>query len=221
MAGSPANISSIGNNSVDSDNYSNSEGYADGTSYVQQYNSGTSSVDDPWSWAEDDKNKIVAPLTATIRPANEPMMPNAPDKGEQQLAGLAMGKTIPAIEAGYTAGKTAYAAPLSAPITLTTGAAPGITAANMGSTGLIATGGTSGLAGGALAAPGAATLAEMGGAGLATTAAGTAATGAATGAATAGLTGAAAAGSEAALAALGPIGIGIGALLLAKKLKIF
>jgi hypothetical protein len=195
--------------------------------------------DDPWSWTE--TKRPVAPLAASIQPAQEPVpgvVYNPQDGTEKQLQNTFMDKASKAGEKAFDAGVKAYkdtaltqsigqsVAPLSANSVLGV-PAPAMSLAPAATTaateGLIA----SGIPG--LAAPLASTTATgagilgteaaVGGA-LASTAAPAAAaagTAGATGALGAGL----GAGASAGLAALGPIGLLLGAGLLAKKLKLF
>jgi hypothetical protein len=190
--------------------------------------------EDPWSWTE--AKRPVAPLAATIQPAQD-QAPAPLQQQPGQLEQMATSNLTKAGEKAFDAGVKAYkdaaltqsigqaVAPLSANSVLGV-SAPAMSLAPATTTavteGLIA----SGIPG--LAAPLASTTATgagilgteaaLGGA-LASTAAPAAAAGTAgaTGALGAGL----GAGATAGLAALGPIGLLIGAGLLAKKLKLF
>jgi len=167
---------------------------SNGTTSVKGYAMGTTKVneDDPWSWTL--SQPVSAPLGAEIKPSNEQAFGRVPDKTEQQLASMAMGKGIDAAEKGINAGYAAYkAAPLSSAALNTSQLA----SADMALGGLGGSAGASSLA----------------------SAAGTGAAIAETGAATSAL----GAGGTAMMGALAsnPIGWVIGAGLLAKKLKLF
>jgi hypothetical protein len=170
-----------------------SGGYANGTTYVRGYAYGTTGVDDdPWAWTN--AKPPAAPLSASIQPSNEQALARMPDRTEQQLASMAMGKGIDAAEKGITEGYKVYklAGPLAQSQAVSQAAA------------------TDMALGGAGGSAGAAALTE---------AAGTGAAIAETGAAASAL----GAGGTAMMGALAsnPVGWAIGAGLLAKKLKIF
>jgi hypothetical protein len=180
---------------------------------------------DPWAWAN--QQKQVAPLSASIQPAQD-QAPGVLYEQPSQLEQMAVAKGTQAGEKAVTAGWDAYkaanvaqsVAPLSAGNVLGT-AAPAMSFAPAATTaateGLMASGVTG------LAAPLASTAAT--GAGILGTEAAVGSALASTAAPIAAGTTAAGAGLGAAgsagLAALGPVGLLIGAGLLAKKLKLF
>jgi hypothetical protein len=179
--------------------------YAYGTTNVSGYAGGTVDVEDPWGWTK--SQPMTAPMSADIKPSTEQALGRMPDRTEQQLASMAMGKGIDAADKGITAGYNAYkmAGPLAEAQAVSQAAATDMALGGMG--------GTAGAAALTEAAATGAALAEGGAA--------ASALGAGTGAA--GLGGALGAGGSAAMAALAsnPVGWAIGAGLLAKKLKIF
>jgi len=140
--------------------------YAYGTTSVANYARGTMGVDDdPWAWTK--VQTISAPLSADIRPSNEQAMARMPDKTEQQLGALAMGKGVDAATKGIDTAYKAYgsSAPLSAMGTSELAAADmalGGAGGTAGATALTAGTGASGAA----ALGGEAALAAMGPVGM-------------------------------------------------------
>jgi hypothetical protein len=134
---------------------SGSPGWANGTTSVPGYYNGSMRVDDdPWSWAN--AQPVSAPLAAEIRPSNEQAMGRMPDRTEQQLGSMLMGKGVDAATKGIDTAYKAYtAAPLSA------AAQTGATVANAGATAATTAG-----ASGAAMAGGEAALAAMGPVGM-------------------------------------------------------
>jgi hypothetical protein len=130
-------------------------GWANGTTSVPGYYNGSMRVDDdPWSWAN--AQPVSAPLAAEIRPSNEQAMGRMPDRTEQQLGSMLMGKGVDAATKGIDTAYKAYtAAPLSA------AAQTGATVANAGATAATTAG-----ASGAAMAGGEAALAAMGPVGM-------------------------------------------------------
>jgi hypothetical protein len=129
--------------------------YAYGTTSVTGYAMGTMGVDDdPWAWTK--AQPVTAPLAAEIRPSNEQAMGRMPDRTEQQLGSMLMGKGVDAATTGINTAYKAYnAAPLAA------AAQTGATVANAGATAATTTGAT-----GAAMAGGEAALAAMGPVGM-------------------------------------------------------
>jgi len=126
---------------------SGSPGWANGTTSVPGYYNGTMGVDDdPWAWTK--VQPVSAPLAAEIKPSNEQALGRMPDRVEQQLSSMVMGKGIDAATKGIDTAYKAYnAAPLAA-------------AADAGTA--IAATGTGSAATGAALAGGEAALAAMG-----------------------------------------------------------
>jgi hypothetical protein len=182
--------------------------YAYGTTSVSGYARGTVDVEDPWDWSK--SHPMTAPMAAEIKPSTEQALGRMPDRTEQQLASMAMGKGIDAADKGITAGYNAYkmAGPLAEAQAVSQAAATDM-----------ALGGLGGSTNAAALIEAASTGAALAEGGAAASALGTAGAGAGA----AGLGGALGAGGTAAMAALAsnPVGWAIGAGLLAKKLKIF
>lgn len=173
-------------------------------------------MEDAWGWVDKEKDKlrdfggVGAPLSASVQPSGEqapaPMV-TGPSAIDQQLTGMALSKGIESTAAGIDAGiKAASVAPsasaaISSAIPTTANViqgasvAPGINA--IGSQTALNTA----LAGSSIPTIAAAPLASA-----VPAAAGTSALGA---------------GGSAALTALGPVGLTIGGLLLAKKFGLF
>jgi len=223
-------------------------GYAYGSTSVAGYAQGTMGAeDDPWNWT---KKEQVAPLAASIKPA-EIVVPQAmPDQTEQYLGQQATAMGTNAAAKGIDAAYKAYNAPLTtnaitsmgttasgAPVALTNAgalsapASSSMYALNAPTTIGGSVQGVSPVASsvlptvvgaGEVAAPLGSSLAGLS-TGVAAAEGTALATGgaAATGATTAGMGAAAGLGGEAALAAMGPVGMVIGGALLAKKLGIF
>ncbi len=176
---------------------------------------------DYWGWANSDKDKVGAPMAASVQPSNE-QAPAAyikpTDPVDAQLTGMALGKGIEATASGISTGiQAATAAPLAPMAVQGASVAPAL-AGQAGITSALAGSGVGSAAAASSLAP-TALSASLGSAGIAggTVAGGTLATGAATTGAAAGL----GAGGTAAMAALGPVGWTIGGLMLAKKFGLF
>jgi len=88
--------------------------YANGTTSVPGYYNGSMGVsDDPWAWTK--VQPVAAPLGAEIKPSNEQALGRMPDRVEQQLGSMVMGKGIDAATKGVDTAYKAYnAAPLAA-----------------------------------------------------------------------------------------------------------
>jgi len=130
---------------------SGSPGWANGTTSVPGYYNGTMGVDDdPWAWTR--SQPVAAPLAAEIKPSTEQALGRMPDRTEQQLSSMLMGKGVDAATKGIDTAYKAYnAAPLAA------AAETGATAATTGAAAATTTGAT-----GAAALGGEAALAAMG-----------------------------------------------------------
>lgn len=165
---------------VNPPSYEIRDGFADGTMSVPGYAYGTTGIDDdPWAWTK--MQPMSAPMSADIKPSNEQALGRVPDKLEQQLSSMAMGRGVDAATKGIDTAYKAYGA--SAPLAAMPVAEAA--AADLALGGLGGTAGASALTAGA------------------------------------GASGAAALGGEAALAALGPVGMAIGAGLALKKMGVF
>jgi len=89
--------------------------FADGTMSVPGYAYGSTGIDDdPWAWTK--TQPMSAPMGADIKPSTEQALARMPDKTEQQLGGMLMGKGVEAAATGATQAAKAYsaAAPLAA-----------------------------------------------------------------------------------------------------------
>lgn len=118
--------------------------FANGTTSVKGYARGTTGVedDDPWAWTR--SQPVVAPLAAEIKPSTEQALGRMPDRTEQQLGAMAMGKGIDAAEKGINAGYQAYkaAGPLSNSAMASADMALGGTGGTAGATALAEAAGT-------------------------------------------------------------------------------
>jgi hypothetical protein len=115
--------------------------YANGTTSVPGYYNGTMGVDDdPWAWTR--AQPVVAPLSAEIKPSNEQALGRMPDRTEQQLSSMLVGKGVDAATQGIN---TAYKAYTAAPLAAAEGATAATTGATAGATGAAMAGGEAAL----------------------------------------------------------------------------
>jgi hypothetical protein len=97
--------------------------------------------DDPWAWTR--AQPVAAPLSAEIKPSNEQALGRMPDRTEQQLSSMLVGKGVDAATQGIN---TAYKAYTAAPLAAAEGAAAATTGATAGATGAAMAGGEAALA---------------------------------------------------------------------------
>jgi hypothetical protein len=116
-------------------------GWANGTTSVPGYYNGTMGVDDdPWVWTR--AQPVAAPLSAEIKPSNEQALGRMPDRTEQQLSSMLVGKGVDAATQGIN---TAYKAYTAAPLAAAEGAAAATTGATAGATSAAMAGGEAAL----------------------------------------------------------------------------